>query len=107
MGSTRIAVVSTDGIHVNDHFGKATRFLIYDIGQQVTLVEERATEALSVDDPGHAFDRDKFARIVSVLKDCQQVYVTRIGDIPAAKLRESGIQPVVYSGPIAALKALV
>jgi predicted Fe-Mo cluster-binding NifX family protein len=28
MGITRIAAVSTDGIHINDHFGRADRFLI-------------------------------------------------------------------------------
>jgi predicted Fe-Mo cluster-binding NifX family protein len=31
MAKTRIAVVSTDRVHVNDHFGKAERFLIYDV----------------------------------------------------------------------------
>lgn len=101
MTSTRIAAVSTDGLNVDDHFGKAQRFLIYDLDDRLTFVEERSTEPLSVDDPGHAFDPDKFNRILSVLKDCSKVYITQIGEIPAAKLKESGVEPVVYSGPIA------
>jgi nitrogen fixation protein NifX len=105
MAATRIAAVSTDGLNVDDHFGKAQRFLIYDLDDQLTFVEERSTEMLSVDDPGHTFDADKFNRILSILKDCRKVYVTRIGDIPAAKLKEAGIEPVVYSGAIAAVTA--
>ena len=103
MAATRIAAVSTDGLNVDDHFGKAQRFLIYDLDDQLTFVEERSTESLSVGDPGHAFDADKFKRILSMLKDCSKVYITQIGEIPAAKLKESGVEPVVYSGPIASI----
>jgi nitrogen fixation protein NifX len=103
MTSTRIAAVSTDGLNVDDHFGKAQRFLIYDFDDQLIFVEERCTEMLSVDDPGHAFDADKFNRILSILKDCRKVYITQIGELPAAKLKESGIQPVIYNGAIAAI----
>ena len=61
------------------------------------------TDELAVIDPGHAFDADKFSRILSVLKDCSKVYISQIGEVPAAKLKESGVEPVVYSGPIAAI----
>lgn len=105
MTSTRIAAVSTDGLNVDDHFGKARRFLIYDLDDRLTFVEERSTESLSLGDPAHAFDADKFDRILSVLKDCSKVYVTQIGEAPAFKLKESGIEPVVYSGAIAAITA--
>jgi hypothetical protein len=101
MEKTRIAIVSTDGTHVDDHFGKAHRFLIFDVDAQMTLVEERSTEPLSVGDPEHAFDPDKFSRIFERLKDCAKVYVTRIGDIPAAKLKKLGVEPVIFTGAIA------
>ena len=41
METSRIAVVSTDGKTVNDHFGKAERFLIYDVDDKLTFVEKR------------------------------------------------------------------
>ncbi len=104
MPKTRIAAVSTDGLHVNEHFGKATRFLIYDIEDRISWVEDRPTETLSEDDPEHPFDADKFGRIVSLLKDCAKVYVSRIGKTPAAKLKEMGIEPVVYQGAIGDIK---
>jgi nitrogen fixation protein NifX len=101
MKFTRIAAVSTDGLNVDEHFGKADRFLVYDLDDQMTLVEERPASALSVGDPGHPFDPDKFGRIAALLKDCSKVYVTQIGTVPADKLKALGIEPVIYRGAIA------
>jgi nitrogen fixation protein NifX len=103
MTKTRIAVVSTDRVHVNDHFGKAERFLIYDVDNTLKLVEERPTERLSVGDPDHPFDADKFGRISDLLHDCDKVYMTRIGEGPAAKLNAMGIETVIFDGPIDAI----
>ena len=101
MATSRIAVVSTDGKTVNDHFGKAERFLIYDLDDRLTFVEERLTEKYSVEDPNHSFDQERLDRVSNLLKDCSKIYMTRIGEVPAAKLKEVGIEPVVYEGPIA------
>ncbi len=101
MAGLRIAVVSTDGTNVNDHFGMAKRFLIYDCNDKITFVEERSTETYSVGDPNHPFDAEKFGRIAALLKDCSKIYVTQIGEVPASKLKELGIEPVIYEGPIA------
>lgn len=60
MATSRIAVVSTDGKTVNDHFGRAERFLIYDIDDKLTFVEERPAETYSVGDPEHPFDPERF-----------------------------------------------
>ena len=100
MKHKRIAAVSTDGRNVDEHFGKADRFLIYDLDDRMTLVEERFTEKLSQGDPDHTFNPDRFGRIAALLKDCSKVYVTRIGEVPAAKLNALGIEPVVYRGAI-------
>lgn len=105
MEKTRIAVVSTDGIHVDEHFGRAAQFLIYDLGEELTLVDQRVIEPLSVNDPHHRFDTDKFNRIAETLNDCCRVYVTQIGDTPAEKLRTLGIQPEIYKGAISRIAA--
>ena len=101
MKTTRVAVVSTDGTHVDEHFGNAHRFLIYDMSDRATLVEERTTETLSVGDPNHPFDADKFSRIAEQIEDCAIVYVTQIGKRPASELAAMGIHPIVYRGTIA------
>ena len=101
MAGLRIAVVSTDGTNVNDHFGMAKRFLIYDCNDKITFVEERPTETYSVGDLEHTFDPERFGRVSALLKDCSKIYVTQIGEVPASKLKELGIEPVIYEGPIA------
>ena len=101
MKKTRVAVVSMDGIHVDEHFGKAQRFLIYDMSEEATLVEARTTEPLSVGDPNHPFDADKFSRITAQLEDCAHVYATKIGIKPATELSAIGIHPMEYEGTIA------
>ena len=100
MAVSRIAVVSTDGKTVNDHFGRAERFLIYDVNDKLTFFEERVTERYSVDDPKHDFDPEKFSNMANLLKDCAKIYVTKIGDVPEAELKKLGIEPVIYQGPI-------
>ena len=101
MAGLRIAVVSTDGTNVNDHFGMAKRFLIYDCNDKITFVEERPTETYSVGDLEHTFDPERFGLVSALLKDCSKIYVTQIGEVPASKLKELGIEPVIYEGPIA------
>ena len=100
MSKTRVAVVSKDGVNVDEHFGKADHFLIYDITEKPAFVEKRMTESLSTGDPNHSFDPDKFGRVSSIIHDCAKVFITKIGEVPAAKLKEMGIEPIVYSGAI-------
>lgn len=100
MEKIRIAVVSTDGVHVNDHFGKARRFLIFDQRQCLEPVDDRPVETLSVGDVDHKFDADRLARISDVIKDCSRVYATRIGEVPKRKLKEMGIEVITFEGRI-------
>jgi nitrogen fixation protein NifB len=98
----RIAVVSKDGKTVDEHFGRAERFLVYEVTDTgPVFVEERPTVPLSVGDPDHPFDPDRFAEVVANIADCTQVFCTRIGEVPKAKLEERGIRPVTSEGPIA------
>lgn len=101
---TRIAVVSIDGIHVDGHFGKADRFLIFDAkDKELIFLETRSSTPLSVDDPDHTFDAERFESVHRVIQDCQKVFVTQIGDTPASKLREQRIEPILFSGPISSI----
>ena len=97
----KIAIASTDGINVNEHFGKANRFLIYTITDNTMDLEEvRPTEPLSVGDPNHPFDAAKFSGILNSIRDCKKVIVTKVGPTPESKLKENGIEPMIYTGPI-------
>ncbi len=97
----RIAIVSTDNATVDDHFGKAERFLIYDLGNPSVFVEERTAPPFSTGDKKHPFDQARFTEVLAALAGCQRLYCTKIGDRPAAELRKAGIEPVVVTGAIA------
>lgn len=102
----QIAIVSTDGINVNDHFGKAERFLIYEAGPQgLAPMAERRVSRLSTGDQSHQFDGARFAAVAEALAGCQRVYCTRIGDRPRQELAKLGITAVIHEGAIAAISA--
>ncbi len=97
----KIAIVSADGVNVNEHFGKADSFLIYEITEAgLQKIEERKAGPLSVGDPNHSFDKAKFDKIAEVIADCKKVYITQIGEVPGEKLKERGIEPVIHQGAI-------
>jgi len=101
----QIAIVSTDGQTVNDHFGKADRFLIYESdGAPPAFIEERTVEAYSTGDKSHPFDQSRFAAVLAALAGCREVYCTKIGDKPSEELGKAGIEPVLYQGPISAIR---
>ena len=100
----RVAIASTDGKTVNEHFGRATRFLIYETGAGAPrFVEERPVVPYSENDPKHPFDANRFTSVFEAIKDCTKVYVIKIGERPAAELQERGLEAVVYEGTIADL----
>jgi len=99
-----IAIASSDGETINEHFGKANRLFIYDFaGERLTLLFVRAVTPLSTGDPGHAFDPQRMAATMEALRNCARVYCTRIGERPREELEKAGIEVVVGTGAIAAI----
>lgn len=97
----RIAIASTDGERVNQHFGKTDKFLIYETGATgLDLLSVKHVRPLSVGDRSHGFEQERFDAVAKVLTGCERVYCLRIGERPAAELKKMGIEAVVYEGPI-------
>ncbi|WP_211517546.1 NifB/NifX family molybdenum-iron cluster-binding protein [Geitlerinema sp. PCC 9228] len=88
----RVAVASKDDQLVNQHFGHAKEFLIYEVqGSVATLLEKRSIEQYchgKDDTPGD------LQAILDTLEDCSAVLVSRIGHGPDDRLRDAGIEPV-------------
>ncbi len=104
MESMKIAVASTDGVNVNQHFGRAEKFLIYESTPAAFhLLEEVEVAPYSSgkEDKKHQFDQARFAGVAEKISGCRKMFTVKIGDIPAAELRKMGIEPVVYEGQIA------
>lgn len=82
----RIAVASRDGARIDQHFGQADRFLIYDVTPAgADLLEERrlAAHARNEENP-----RDTIRRM---LADCPVLLVAKIGPAPQEMLAGAGI----------------
>lgn len=90
-----VAIASTDGETVNEHFGKTDRFFIYDIeGKQQHLLMIREVTPFSTGDQKHTFDQDRMRDTLAALKGCQKVYCQKIGERPRTELAAVAIEAV-------------
>ncbi len=89
----KVAITTTDGVSVNEHFGKANQFYIYSIeNNKVNFVEKRIVQAYCT--PGntdHDFNWDRFMAVYEEIKDCKVLYTKQIGDTPLDKFKNCGM----------------
>ena len=86
----KVAFASTDRARVNQHFGAAEGFVVYEVTpDKATLVgvAEFAEEAMDGNE-------DKLGAKVDFLDGCAAVYVMAIGASAIKKLMARGIQPI-------------
>lgn len=98
-----VAVASKSGVEVDQHFGHAERFLVYDCAAgKPQLVKEVAVEKYCSYDPNHTFRKPQFQAIVEALAGCRVVVTAMIGDYPRQELEKAGMVHVAATGPIEA-----
>ena len=86
----KVAFASTDRTRVNQHFGAAEGFVVYEVTpDKATLVgvAEFAEEAMDGNE-------DKLGAKVDFLEGCAAVYVMAIGASAIKKLLAKGVQPI-------------
>ena len=91
--SNRVAVASTDGKYVNEHFGRAKQFLIFELGENdYQFLELRENQPSC-----HVESSDESAHLqtVKLLGDCKAVLVARIGPAAEEYLLQHGIKPLI------------
>lgn len=95
----QIAVATSDGIVVNQHFGRAEKFRIYGIGQDraTQLLEERKVVPVC---HGGNHDGVQLKESAKNLSDCKYVLVSRIGQGAINALCQEGIIPMELPGMI-------
>jgi nitrogen fixation protein NifX len=96
----KVAFATTDGKLIDEHFGRAGIFAIYDIletghcfvemrkfadGMDMAVVDTKDKGALHDDAVQNKVDR---------LADCKLIYLTEIGGPSAARLVKKGIMPM-------------
>lgn len=98
-----IAVASKDGKEINQHFGHAERFLIYDVdGLDAKLVDEKKVERYCSYDQDHPLRANLLAAIAEALKDCRAVVCAQIGQGPQMEMERLGLDTFVAEGSIKA-----
>ena len=109
----KIAFATTDGIMVDEHFGRAGMFAIYDItltGHQFIELRKFADgmdrSVTDTEDQGPLHD-SAVERKVERLADCRLIYLTEIGGPSAARLVKKGIMPMKMKEPVSIVNALV
>ena len=96
-----IAVASKDGKEINQHFGHAERFLIYDVlDGDARLVDEKKVERYCSFDPQHPLRGHVLREIAGALAGCRAVVSAQIGEHPQGELERLGIEAFTASGPI-------
>jgi nitrogen fixation protein NifX len=96
----KIAFATTNGVNVDEHFGRAGMFAIYDMTKEgYTFVELRKfadgrdKEIEDTKGLGQLHD-DKVRKKVDDLSDCRIIYITEIGGPSAARLVKKSMMPI-------------
>lgn len=96
----KIAFATTDGVNVDEHFGRAGMFSVYELNMEGyrfielrKFAEGRDSEIENT--KGLRVEHDeKVQKKVERLADCKIVYLTEIGGPSAARLIKKGMMPV-------------
>lgn len=86
----RVAFASNDRLHVNQHFGAAEGFFVYDVEtDRAQLVAVGEFPATSMDG-----NEDKLAAKIDFLAGCAAVFVLAVGASAIRQLIAAGVQPM-------------
>ncbi len=96
----KVAFATTDGINVDEHFGRAGMFAIYELTkdgyrfvEMRKFADGRDAEIEETKGMGQMHD-ERVEEKVEKLRDCKIVYLTEIGGPSAARLVKRGMMPI-------------
>lgn len=93
----KIAVASTDGLLVDQHFGHTTCFAIYQTDEKgLGLKEHRQIEKYCGGEEYCLDEESRKERILDIFSDCDGILVLRIGYQPRKKLEQKGVLVVEW-----------
>ncbi|AHV95141.1 NifB/NifX family molybdenum-iron cluster-binding protein [Paenibacillus sabinae] len=86
----RIAIGSSDGQWIDQHFGSCEQFVVYDVSAagDWTLVEVRTTGSEGFTG---RHSQEQLNQIIALISDCSTVLVSRLGMGASEELKERGI----------------
>jgi nitrogen fixation protein NifX len=90
----KVAFTSSDGFTIDEHFGMATRFRIWEVGPDTASFVNEVAVIHTGDD-----EEDRISARADAVAGCAIVYTVQIGGPPAAKLVSRKIQPMKTGEP--------
>ncbi|GFZ34577.1 nitrogenase cofactor biosynthesis protein NifB [Clostridium zeae] len=89
----RFAIATKTGINIDQHFGHATEFHIYEYFKgDISFLEIRNTEKYCTGITDCDDHEDKIKKTIMTIEDCSAVLAMRAGDSPVKTLAEKGIE---------------
>lgn len=96
-----IAVATNDGKSINQHFGHAGRFLIYDVdGVSARQVDEKKVEKYCSYDEAHPLRGHVLRGIAEALQGCRAIVCSQIGKAPEEEMTRIGFEVFSMGGEI-------
>jgi predicted Fe-Mo cluster-binding NifX family protein len=96
-----IAVATKDGKLINQHFGHAERFLLYEVeGSVVRLVDEKKVERYCTYDEAHPLRGHVLRGIAEALQGCRAIVCSQIGPAPQDEMARLGFEVYTLEGEI-------
>jgi nitrogen fixation protein NifB len=87
-----IAVATKGHGKVNEHFGHATEFQVYEVNAKgAKFVGHRRVDLYC---QGGYGEEESLATVIRAINDCHAVFVAKIGGCPRDDLQKAGIDPV-------------
>lgn len=87
-----LAVASKGNGLVNQHFGHAKEFMIYEVdGVKARFIAHRKVDHYCLGGYG---EEGSLENIIKAISDCKAVFVSKIGESPKEKVRNAGLKVV-------------
>ena len=92
----KVAVSSTDGISINEHFGKSQEFLIYEVQDtgEYEFIERRSNDVHS------SVATDHHETKIQLISDVEVVLTAKIGPSAEQELSKQGVIALTVTGSI-------
>ncbi len=97
--SKKIAVATTDGKVVNEHFGRCRRFLVLEVDEEENILSSETRNVIPVC-RCHEHDENELFETSQGLSDCEYVLCARIGQGAQNCLEAAGIKSFEIPGII-------
>jgi|GEM_PF-2379553 len=88
----KVAITSSDGNHIDTHFGHAETLYIYEIlDDRISLLDIRKTTRFCTPDSNHGKNNGVLEKFARMLGDCEILLCSSIGYYVAESLKDYGI----------------